>query len=74
MMGNFDDELPSQAALDAAKQLVAHLTKNGFTHSCYGLYGHRDGKDTTCPGQRLYEEFATWPNWHKECNNENIFE
>ena len=74
MMGNFDDELPSQAALDAAKQLVAHLTKNGFTHSCYGLYGHRDGKDTTCPGQRLYEEFATWPNWNKECNNENIFE
>ena len=32
-------------------------------------FSHRDGKDTACPGQRLYVEFSTWDNWHKECEN-----
>lgn len=30
----------------------------------YGLYGHRDGSCTTCPGDALYAELQTWPRWH----------
>ena len=34
----------------------------------FRFYGHRDGKETACPGEALYQHFSTWPNWHQECN------
>jgi len=68
MMGSFEEELPNEKALDAAKQLIEYMHQTGLINQCYGFYGHRDGKETECPGEALYQHFSTWPNWHQECN------
>lgn len=62
------EKIPNQRALNAAKQLIEEMvTRNYLSKECYGFFGHRDKKETLCPGDQLYEEFKSWKNWHKEC-------
>jgi N-acetylmuramoyl-L-alanine amidase len=60
MIGNFNGVLPSTAALNATKQLIA-CGKTRNISSSYTLHGHRDGVCTTCPGDALYNLIKTWP-------------
>jgi len=62
-MGNFDDELPNQKAMDAAQALIDCGVARGYIRSTYILRGHRDVADTACPGQTLYDEIKTWNNY-----------
>ena len=67
-MGNFDDHLPNDAALNAAKQLIDEFERRNYVQrGCWSFYGHRDKGSTSCPGEQLYKEFQTWKNWHMEC-------
>uniref|UniRef100_A0A336M4T7 CSON009787 protein n=1 Tax=Culicoides sonorensis TaxID=179676 RepID=A0A336M4T7_CULSO len=35
----------------------------GHVSSSYGLIGHRQAIATDCPGNRLFTEIKTWPNF-----------
>ncbi|CBY14000.1 unnamed protein product [Oikopleura dioica] len=68
IMGSFISDLPNSRALNAAKQLMREMEKRGFIDErCWSFFGHRDKGNTTCPGDRLFEEFKEWKNFHREC-------
>jgi len=50
LIGNFDEEPPTAAQLDAVKRLVAAL-KGRFGISSENVIGHGEIKATACPGQ-----------------------
>lgn len=60
IIGNFQYRLPNTAALNAVKALIA-CAQPRYLRTWYSLYGHRDTKSTSCPGNRLYSEIKTWP-------------
>uniref|UniRef100_A0A8C8CP60 Peptidoglycan recognition protein 5 n=1 Tax=Oncorhynchus tshawytscha TaxID=74940 RepID=A0A8C8CP60_ONCTS len=53
-MGNFNNESPSPAAKSSVKQLLQCGVSQGHFHPVFILLGHRDLRDTECPGERLY--------------------
>ncbi|XP_035648257.2 peptidoglycan recognition protein-like [Oncorhynchus keta] len=53
-MGNFNNESPSPAAKSSVKHLLQCGVSQGHFHPVFILLGHRDLRDTECPGERLY--------------------
>lgn len=60
-MGTFTNKLPTAAALNAAKELIACGVSKGEIRSLYSLLGHREVTQTACPGNALYGEIRKWP-------------
>lgn len=56
--------------LDATHRLINYGVSMGLIEQNYTLYGHRQVRDTECPGDRLYSEIQTWSHW-REVNYEN---
>lgn len=46
--------------LAAVKAFISFSVENGYLAANYKLLGHRQVRDTECPGQRLFEEISTW--------------
>ncbi|WAR05964.1 PGSC2-like protein [Mya arenaria] len=63
MIGSYGSRLPNANALTAVKNLIACGIQLGKIQSSYQLYGHRDAGQTSCPGNQLYAEIQTWPNY-----------
>ena len=55
MIGNYNDEYPSNEMLSALQNLIACGLKNGFIGKSYRIHGHRDVRRTACPGHNLYK-------------------
>src|SRR5207302_418857 len=52
LIGNFDEEKPTKAALDALKRVLDHLCRTyNIAHN--RVYGHRELRKTECPGENL---------------------
>jgi hypothetical protein len=60
---HFSDRLPNAAALQALRDLITCSIGLNRLMSNYTLLGHRQAKDTLCPGEALYKEITTWPHW-----------
>lgn len=65
-MGVFNKDLPSQAALDAAKLLLDKLKTDQKLKENYKLFGHRQMSPTLSPGDALYAEIQKWPKWSND--------
>ncbi|XP_039485778.1 peptidoglycan-recognition protein SD [Drosophila santomea] len=65
-IGNFDKQAPSQAALDAAKELLQLAVKQEQLLESYKLLGHRQVTATLSPGDALYALIQQWPHWSEE--------
>ena len=63
LIGNFNDEWPTNDALNAARRLIECGVSSGRIRSDYTLRGHRDMGSTECPGNNLYNIIRTWPNY-----------
>ncbi|XP_063910881.1 peptidoglycan-recognition protein SB1-like [Zophobas morio] len=63
LIGAFTNTTPSQTQLNALKDLLACGTEKNYIRSNYHMIGHRQEKDTSCPGDRLYNEISTWPHF-----------
>ena len=61
-------ELPPPQMLKAAKELIAFGVAKGYIHSEYKLMGHRQVRDTECPGGRLFDEISTWDHFSPKPN------
>lgn len=59
----FLDRLPNEAALKAMNSLIKCGVTIGKIRKDYKLIGHRQARDTVCPGTSLYEYIQTLPNW-----------
>ncbi|KAH8275980.1 hypothetical protein KR018_000488, partial [Drosophila ironensis] len=65
-IGNFVQAEPSQAALDAAQQLLEHSVQKGQLREDYKLLGHRQLSATSSPGDALYARIQQWPHWSEQ--------
>lgn len=64
VIGNFTKSAPNTAALNVVKELIACGVSKGKVSKSYQLHGHRDGKCTECPGDKLYKIIKEWPNYN----------
>ncbi|XP_008543485.1 peptidoglycan-recognition protein SC2-like [Microplitis demolitor] len=62
-IGNFDKKIPAPAAINTAKNFLDYAVTLGKLQSNYTLIGHRQGRSTTCPGDKLFELIQSWPQW-----------
>ncbi|ENN72103.1 hypothetical protein HUJ04_000291 [Dendroctonus ponderosae] len=62
-IGNFSDERPDAAMLQALRRLLACGVAMGELHEQYRLFGGRQVTATASPGSRLYAELKTWPHF-----------
>lgn len=53
-------ELPPEQMLTATKALIEQSVADGMLAPDYKLLGHRQVRNTECPGQRLYDEISNW--------------
>lgn len=62
-MGTYTTTSPTAAQVSVGKQLVQCGISLGHIRSNHGLIGHRQVGATECPGNVLYREIQTWPNY-----------
>lgn len=55
--------------LQAAQDLIAYAVEQGHLERNYTIYGHRQVRDTTCPGEALFNEIQKWPHFGTETEN-----
>ncbi|KAF4528960.1 hypothetical protein B566_EDAN011265 [Ephemera danica] len=60
IIGDFSKQLPNKLALDAVHALIKHGVQEGLILPQYTLLGHRQVRETQCPGEALYQEIMTW--------------
>lgn len=63
IIGNFMNHDPNSAALNAVKKLISEGVDTGKISSTYKLLGHRQVKQTSCPGDSFYKTVQNWPHW-----------
>ncbi|XP_067644971.1 peptidoglycan-recognition protein LB-like isoform X3 [Eurosta solidaginis] len=68
MIGDWRTDLPPPQMLKATKSLIDFGVAKGYIQSQYKLLGHRQVRDTECPGSRLFDEISTWPNFTLRLN------
>ncbi|XP_019877658.1 peptidoglycan-recognition protein 2 [Aethina tumida] len=62
-IGKFDSVSPSEAQLQAARDLLSCGVDSGKLSPSYKLLGHKQVRQTSCPGNSLYAIIKQWPNW-----------
>ncbi|XP_044737980.1 peptidoglycan-recognition protein LB-like isoform X3 [Chrysoperla carnea] len=72
VIGDWRDDLPPPEQLKTVKKLIQCGVENGYIRSDYILMGHRQVRDTECPGDALYKEIQTWPHYSPTPNQSII--
>ncbi|XP_039947939.1 peptidoglycan-recognition protein LB-like [Bactrocera tryoni] len=65
LIGNFMDELPPAPMLQVAQDFIKYSLEGGHLRDDYILYGHRQVRNTECPGDALYALIKEWPHWQE---------
>lgn len=60
LIGDWSTELPPAEQIKTAQSLIAAGVELGFISSAYKLVGHRQVRDTECPGDALFEAIKKW--------------
>lgn len=63
LIGDWRTELPPANMLRAARDLIGFGIEKGYIDKSFKLLGHRQVRDTECPGNRLFAEISSWPNF-----------
>lgn len=53
-------ELPPDNMMQALKNLIQRSMDKGVLSKTHKVLGHRQVRDTECPGDRLFQEISTW--------------
>lgn len=59
----FLDTLPPVGQMKSAQALIAAGVEMGYLKSDYKLIGHRQVRNTECPGEKLYKEIQHWAHY-----------
>ncbi|XP_076752878.1 peptidoglycan-recognition protein SC2 [Xylocopa sonorina] len=63
VIGDFSDFLPNDKALNAVKALIDYGVSLGKISEDYHVVGHRQVRNTLCPGTTFYKYVQTHPRW-----------
>lgn len=63
IIGHFSDFLPNAAALKTLNELIACGVSLGKIRDNYNVIGHRQARNTECPGETFYKYVVTLPGW-----------
>ncbi|XP_054287473.1 peptidoglycan recognition protein 1-like [Macrosteles quadrilineatus] len=65
LIGDYQDESPSDNQVSAVSELITSGVSEGFISADYKLVGHRQVQSapTTCPDTRLYSMLQKWPRY-----------
>ncbi|XP_011197145.2 peptidoglycan-recognition protein LB [Zeugodacus cucurbitae] len=63
LIGNFMEELPPAPMLQVAQDFIKYSMEEGHLRDDYILHGHRQVRNTECPGDALYAVIKKWPHW-----------
>lgn len=64
VIGDWRTELPSQNQLQTVHELIEIGVEKGYIQGDYTLLGHRQVRETECPGDRLFGEISTWEHFN----------
>ncbi|CAK1546224.1 unnamed protein product [Leptosia nina] len=62
-IGNYNNDDPTAAQLDAVKALLRCGVEEGHLTPDFKVVGHKQLIATQSPGRRLYQVIRTWPQW-----------
>ncbi|KAF4526858.1 hypothetical protein B566_EDAN013912 [Ephemera danica] len=65
-VGDFRTSVPSSEMMLAAQNLISVGVREGHIRADYALLGHRQTRDTECPGDALFAEISSWPHFRAE--------
>lgn len=60
VIGNWMEALPPLNQLQKVQDLIDYGVRVGMIAADYKLIGHRQAKETLCPGDKLFEEITSW--------------
>ncbi|XP_050677636.1 peptidoglycan-recognition protein LB-like [Leptidea sinapis] len=60
LIGDWTDTLPPAKQLQSAKSLISAGVDKGYINVDYKLVGHRQVRETECPGDALFREIQKW--------------
>ncbi|KAL0105404.1 hypothetical protein PUN28_016803 [Cardiocondyla obscurior] len=63
ILGDFSDFLPNADALKTLNELIARGVALGKIKKDYNVIGHRQARDTECPGETFYKYVVNLPGW-----------
>lgn len=63
IIGDYRETLPSEETLRATRDLIRCGISLGKIRGDYQLIGHRQARQTECPGDALFNEIQTWPHF-----------
>nr|CAD7454711.1 unnamed protein product [Timema tahoe] len=63
VIGDFSDRLPNEEALTTLSDLISCGVDIGKIGEGYHVIGHRQARDTLCPGDTLYKWVEALPQW-----------
>ncbi|XP_032527673.1 peptidoglycan-recognition protein LB-like [Danaus plexippus] len=63
LIGDWRFLVPPSNQLKSAKALINAGVELGYIKSDYKLVGHRQVRETECPGDALFHEIQTWDHW-----------
>lgn len=59
----FVDELPPAPMSQVTQDFIKYSIEGGHLRDDFILYGHRQVRNTECPGNALYAVIQKWPHW-----------
>lgn len=65
-IGDYVDSMPTPHMLQVAQEFIDYSVAQRQLKPDYTLYGHRQVRETECPGQTLYNEIKSWEHWSEE--------
>ncbi|XP_068623392.1 peptidoglycan-recognition protein LB-like [Battus philenor] len=60
LIGDWVSTVPPKHQLETTKKLIAQGVELGYISQDYKLIGHRQVRNTECPGEALFQEISTW--------------
>lgn len=63
LIGDWRNAVPPATQLKTAQALIAAGVDKGYIKSDYKLVGHRQVRETECPGDALFYEIQSWKNY-----------
>ncbi|XP_066255767.1 peptidoglycan-recognition protein LB-like isoform X1 [Euwallacea similis] len=68
IIGDWTEKLPPEEQLQIVRQFIRLGVIKGYIKEDYKLIGHRQARDTDCPGDALFAEIQTWPHFDPSIN------
>ncbi|PSN41495.1 Peptidoglycan-recognition protein LB [Blattella germanica] len=62
-IGDYMEDIPTEIMTKAGKELIQLGVDRGSIDKDYKLIGHRQVRDTLCPGDKFFEEIQSWEHY-----------